>query len=105
LKRIAVDIGGTFIDIICIDEDTMQISVGKVRVVPDNLGQGVLQAIEKIKVNIPAISIFIHGTTTGLNALLQNKGSKVGLITTDGFADILEMARGNRKELSWYRDI
>jgi N-methylhydantoinase A len=48
------------------------------------------------------VALFIHGTTAGINAIVQNKGAKVGLITTAGFADVLEMARGDKKELYDY---
>ena len=102
MKRIAVDIGGTFTDIVYIDEDTMQIVVDKVRSTPWDIGHAVLEAIEKIKVDMSEVTLFIHGTTAGINTIVQRKGAKVGLITTRGFTDILEMARGNRKELYNY---
>jgi N-methylhydantoinase A len=99
MKRLAVDIGGTFTDIVYIDDDTMQIVVDKVRTTPEDPGHGVLEAIKKIKVDMAKIAIFIHGTTVSLNTLVQRKGAKVGLITTHGFTDVLEMARADRKEL------
>jgi N-methylhydantoinase A len=102
MKRIAVDIGGTFTDIVYFDDDTMQIIIDKVRSTPQDVGRAVLQAIDKIKADLPQITQFVHGTTVGLNALLERKGARVGLITTAGFTDILEMARGDRKELYNY---
>jgi len=102
MKRIAVDIGGTFTDIVYIDEETMQIRVDKVRSTPDDIGQAVLDAIMKIKVDLSEVTLFIHGTTAGINTIVQRKGSRVGLITTSGFTDVLEMTRGNRKELYDY---
>jgi len=102
MKRIAVDIGGTFTDIVYIDESTMQIVVDKVRSIPWDIGQAVLDAINKIKVNMSGVDLFIHGTTAGINTIVQKRGSKIGLITTKGFNDVLEMARGNRKELYNY---
>jgi N-methylhydantoinase A len=102
MKRIAVDIGGTFTDIVYIDEDTMQIVVDKVRSTPWDIGQAVLEATKKIKVDMSEVTLFIHGTTAGINTVVQRKGARVGLITTKGFTDILEMARGNRKELYNY---
>jgi N-methylhydantoinase A len=100
--RLAVDIGGTFTDIVYIDDDTMQIVVDKVRTTPEDPGHGVLEAIKKIKVEMAKISIFTLGTTVGVNTLVQRKGAKVGLITTQGFTDVLEMARADRKELYNY---
>ncbi len=102
MKRIAVDIGGTFTDIVYIDESTMQIIVDKARSTPSDIGQAVIDAITKINVDVPDVSLFIHGTTAGINTIVQHKGSKVGLLTTRGFIDILEMARGNKKELYDY---
>jgi len=100
--RLAVDIGGTFTDIVYVDEDTMQIMVDKVRSTPEDLGRGVLEAIKKIKADVAKIVLFTHGSTVGVNTLVQRKGAKVGLITTQGFTDVLEMARGDRKELYNY---
>jgi N-methylhydantoinase A len=102
MKRIAVDIGGTFTDIVYFDDDTAQTIIDKVRSTPQDVGRAVLQAVEKIKADLPKITQFVHGTTVGLNALLERKGSRVGLITTSGFIDIVEMARGDRKELYNY---
>lgn len=102
MKRIAVDIGGTFTDIVYFDEDTMDIVIDKVRSTPEDVGNAVIQAIEKIQADMPEITQFVHGTTVGLNTLLERKGAKVGLIATRGFTDILEMARGDRKELYNY---
>jgi N-methylhydantoinase A len=102
MKRIAVDIGGTFTDIVYIDESTMRIVVDKVRSTPLDIGQAVLDAIQKIKVNMSEVDLFIHGTTAGINTIVQKKGSRIGLISTKGFRDVLEMARGNKKELYDY---
>jgi N-methylhydantoinase A len=102
VRRLAVDTGGTFTDIVYIDDDTMQIVVDKVSTTPQDLGQGVVDAIRKIKANLPEIALFIHGTTAGLNTTAQHKGAKVGLITTKGFTDVLEMTRSSRKEVYNY---
>jgi N-methylhydantoinase A len=104
MKRIAIDIGGTFTDIVYIDEDTMEIIVDKVRSTPWDIGQAVMDAIKKIKVDMSKIDLFIHGTTVGINTIVQEKGSKVGLISTEGFTDVLEMGRGNKKELYNYME-
>jgi N-methylhydantoinase A len=102
MKRLAVDIGGTFTDVVYVDEENMQIIVDKVRSTPWDIRQAVLDAIKKIRVDISEIALFIHGTTVGINTIIQRKGARVGLITTKGFNDVLEMARGNRKELYDY---
>ena len=102
MRRIAVDIGGTFTDIVFIDEEVMEIVTDKVRSTPDDIGQAIFEAIKKIRVDLNSIDLFVHGTTVGLNTVVQQKGAKVGLITTDGFGDVLEMGRGDRKELYNY---
>ncbi len=102
MKRLAVDTGGTFTDIVYIDDDNLQLIVDKVPTTPKDLGQGVLEAIKKINTDMSQMALFIHGTTAGLNTIAQRKGAKVGLITTQGFIDILEMTRSSRKEVYNY---
>jgi len=102
MRRLAVDTGGTFTDIVYIDDDTMQIVVDKVSTTPWDLGLGVLEAIRKIKVDMSGVALFIHGTTVGLNTIAQRTGARVGLITTRGFTDVLEMTRSSRKEVYNY---
>ena len=99
MKRLAVDVGGTFTDIVYIDEDTMRVRYEKVRSTPDDPIRGVIEAIKKINHEMGKIAVLIFGSTVGLNILIQKKGAKVGLLTTQGFTDVLEMARGDRKEL------
>ncbi len=102
MKRIGVDIGGTFTDIVFIDDETRQINVNKARTTPQDIRQGVMDAVKKLRVEISDVALFIHGTTAGINAVVQGKGAKVGLITTRGFTDVLEMGRGDKKELYDY---
>jgi len=102
MKRIAVDTGGTFTDIVYIDDETGQLIVDKVSTTPHDLSQGVVEAFKKVKADAAGISIFIHGTTAGLNTIAQRQGAKVGLITNKGFIDILEMTRSSRKEVYNY---
>jgi N-methylhydantoinase A len=99
MKRIAVDIGGTFTDIVYINDDTMQMVTDKVRSTPWEIGQAVIDVVKKIKIDMSGVALFIHGTTAGLNTIAQQKGARVGLITTRGFTDVLEMARGDKKEV------
>ena len=99
--RIGVDIGGTFTDLVYFDEDTGETVEGKVPTVPSAPEEGVVAAI---KAHVPQDVIeraefFLHGTTVGLNALLERRGAKVGLITTQGFRDVLEIRRGDRAEM------
>ena len=102
LKRIGVDIGGTFTDIVYIDDDAATLVADKVRSTPSDIARAIFEAIRKIGVDLAAVDLFVHGATVGLNTVVQRTGARVGLIATDGFTDVLEMARGDRKELYNY---
>jgi len=96
--RVATDIGGTFTDLVYVDSDG-KVGVAKSHTTPPNFEQGVMDVIEKSGVDQESIQTFIHGTTVIINALTERKGVKTGLITTKGFRDVLEIARGNRPDL------
>lgn len=96
--RLATDIGGTFTDLVFVDEHG-DIGVAKSPTTPPNFEQGVLDVIEASGIDKEAIHTFIHGSTVIINALTERKGVKTGLITTKGFRDVLEIARGNRPDL------
>ncbi len=100
-KRIGVDIGGTFTDLLFYDDKTNSYIVEKVPTVPDHPEQGCLNAISASVPNdlLKETEYFLHGTTVGINALLERKGSKVGLLATKGFRDVLEIRRGDRAEM------
>ncbi|MBQ6455725.1 MAG: hydantoinase/oxoprolinase family protein [Mogibacterium sp.] len=96
--RAATDIGGTFTDLVAID-DQGNLVLEKAHTTPPNFEQGVMEVMEKSGIDQKSITEFFHGTTTIINALTERKGAKTGLITTKGFRDILELARGNRPDL------
>jgi N-methylhydantoinase A len=96
--RIATDIGGTFTDLVSIDENGCMVNQ-KCHTTPPNFEHGVLDVIKKSELLPENIDTFIHGTTTIINALTERKGGKTGLITTKGFRDVLEIARCNRPDL------
>ncbi len=96
--RVATDIGGTFTDIVYIDE-CGKVCVNKSHTTPPNFEQGVLNVIQKCDISPKDIKDLTHGTTVVINALTERKGAKTGLITTKGFRDILEIGRGNRPDL------
>lgn len=95
-KVVGVDVGGTFTDLILIDEADGTIHVAKVPTTPENQAFGVLAGIEGTGVDFGAIDSIVHGTTATTNALLERKISRVGLITTRGFRDVLELGRRTR---------
>jgi len=91
----AIDVGGTFTDIVVLDTATGETRLEKTPTVPSAPAEGVVAAIRKGCVGVADSPAFFHGTTIGLNALLERKGSLVGLITTEGFRDVLEIGRMN----------
>lgn len=104
-SRFGVDIGGTFTDLIYYDDATGAVLVGKAPTVPNQPEAGCIAAIEQVGLEskLRDIPYFLHGTTVGLNALLERRGAVVGLLCTAGFRDVLEIRRGNRASynLKW----
>ena len=105
--EIGVDIGGTFTDVILIDPSG-RVNSHKLLSTPDNFSNAMIKGIEQIcaRANIEPSSItkIVHGTTVVTNACIEMKGAKVGLLTTHGFRDILEIGRGRLPavlDLSW----
>ncbi len=96
--RIAgVDVGGTFTDLVLLDRDN-QVTLGKTPTTPENQAFGVLNALNQTEIDIASLDVIVHGTTTTTNAVLERKLAKTGLITTEGFRDILELGRRTRPQ-------
>ena len=93
---IGVDVGGTFTDLISFDTNTETVRIAKVLSTPENQAFGVMKALEIAEANLESVESLIHGTTVTTNALLERKISRVGLITTKGFRDVLELGRRTR---------
>ena len=100
-SRIGVDIGGTFTDFIVYDENDNKVIIDKIPTTPADPEKAVVEVIKRnlTQEQLSKIDFFLHGTTVGLNALLERKGSKVGLLCTKGFRDIIEIRRGDRDEM------
>ncbi len=99
--RVATDVGGTFTDLVCFETDASgesRVVTAKSDTTPPNFEEGVLNVLKKGGVDPAGIDFLAHGTTVVINALTERKGVKVGLITTEGFRDTLEIARGNRPD-------
>lgn len=99
MKRMGVDVGGTFTDFIYVD-DAGKIEVYKTSTTPENPSIGMMEGINAIcdKLNLPhdAIDEIFHGTTIATNMVLEHKGARAGMITTKGFRDIIHIARHKR---------
>ena len=104
--RIGIDVGGTFTDVVLVDDVTGQIHYAKTSTTPGNLADGVLAGIEKVlaiaKKSIDDLAYIVHGTTIGTNALIEKTGARTGLITTEGFVDVLEIGRCQRPKEGMY---
>ncbi|MGE7915480.1 hydantoinase/oxoprolinase family protein [Lysinibacillus xylanilyticus] len=96
--KIATDIGGTFTDLVFTDEKG-NLHFDKGHTTPGHFEDGILNVLERHVTEDSLIESFIHGSTIIINTLTERKGGIVGLITTKGFRDILEIARGNRPDL------
>ena len=95
--RIAVDIGGTFTDLVAVDDDG-HVFRSKSLTTPDDLARGIGDCLKDANVDVGGASFFVHGSTVTINAVLEHKGARTGLITTKGFRDVYEIGRGNRPE-------
>ena len=93
---IGVDVGGTFTDVLCLDIASHALMSAKVPSLPGSQWRGVLNALAELGIDYGAIDAFVHGTTIATNALLERKGARTALITTDGFRDTLEIGRTRR---------
>ena len=96
--RIAADVGGTFTDVAVFDESSGHIRLGKTLTTPQRLIDGMGHGVEKASARFADASLFLHGTTVAINALLERKGARTALVTTRGFRDIYEIGRVNRPE-------
>ena len=98
--RVATDVGGTFTDLAYFETDTQsgeqRVRTAKVDTTPPDFEQAVLELLRKAEVPFSDIGFLAHGTTVIINAITERKGAKTGLITTEGFRDVLEIARGDR---------
>ncbi|KAB1190530.1 hydantoinase/oxoprolinase family protein [Haloferax sp. MBLA0076] len=96
-QNLGVDVGGTFTDVIVFDDETHELTIDKVLSTPANPSEGVLtgitEATQKAGTSVAELSLLFHGTTVVTNMLLEETGSRVGLITTTGHEDILHLAR------------
>jgi N-methylhydantoinase A len=100
--RAAIDVGGTFTDLVYFATDgatgDQRVVTAKADTTPPDFERGVMDVLTKTDVQLEDVSFLAHGTTVVINALTERKGVLTGLITTEGFRDSLEIARGNRPD-------
>lgn len=100
---VGIDIGGTFTDIVALDEESKRLRVTKVPSTPGDFSAGFFEGLEKIlklsQAEPGQVRRLVHGTTVATNAILEKKGARIGILTTKGFRDVLIIGRGTREEL------
>jgi N-methylhydantoinase A/oxoprolinase/acetone carboxylase beta subunit len=110
VKRLGVDVGGTFTDLIYVDDESGTILVHKIPTTPDDPSQGTVQGLRELTEEAgeppSALDQVFHGTTIATNIVIEHNGASVGLITTEGYRDILHIAR-HKKPLNFsnYQDL
>lgn len=97
MVRVATDIGGTFTDLVYVTREG-RVGTAKSHTTPHQFEQGVIDVIDAAELQANEFESFVHGTTIVINAITERKGVKTGLITTQGFRDILEIGRGDRPD-------
>lgn len=102
MRMIGVDVGGTFTDIVYCDMTSGEVAIHKVSTTPDDPSRGILRGLTEIcaenGVAPDSIDYLLHGTTTATNAVLEHKGARTGMVTNNGFRDIVHIARHQRVE-------
>ncbi len=97
--KLATDIGGTFTDLVYLDETSGAYFLAKALSTPPHFSKGIMDAIHKSDLDPTAVTGFVHGATVVINALTERKGAKTALVTTEGCRDVLEIGRANRPDI------
>jgi N-methylhydantoinase A len=100
--RIAVDIGGTFVDAVELDLRTSGVRLTKAPATPGKPWEGVFEALDRLGTPLAEVELFIHGTTLGLNAVLERRGARTGIIANEGLRDIFVIGRSNVPDHAMY---
>ncbi|ADB50634.1 hydantoinase/oxoprolinase family protein [Conexibacter woesei] len=96
--RVAIDVGGTFVDFVAVDE-AGNVTVDKQPATPARLVEEIVTGLERLPIRLDGLGGLFHGTTVAINAVVQRRGARVGLLTTSGFRDVLEIGRGSRPNI------
>ncbi len=95
--RLGVDVGGTFTDLVALGGG--DIKTAKVPSTPQDQSEGVMNSVRAAEIEAGSVAAFAHGMTVATNALLERKGAKTAIVTTEGFRDVLEICRQDRPSL------
>lgn len=97
--KLATDIGGTFTDLVALDESTGEYFLAKALSTPPQFSRGIMDAIHKSHLDPAGITGFVHGATVVINTLTERTGARTALVTTEGCRDVLEIGRANRPDI------
>src|SRR5688572_30655801 len=101
--RVGIDIGGTFTDLVLIDDETGERSVGKILTTPQDpseaVEEGLLELLEREGIEAGRLGTVVHGTTLVTNALIERHGTKTALLTTEGFRDAVAIGTEHRYDM------
>jgi N-methylhydantoinase A len=104
--RVGIDTGGTFTDLVAVDETNGEVRLAKVFSTPQRPADALIHALAEARIPLPEVKQLIHGTTVATNALLEHKGARVAFVTTAGFEDIPFIQRIRREyhyDLMWVK--
>jgi N-methylhydantoinase A len=95
---VGIDVGGTFTDLVWLDESSGTLTTAKIPSTPADQSTGLLHGLEALGVPLTDLQVIVHGTTVATNAVLERRGAVCGLLTTRGFRDVLELRRRDRPD-------
>ena len=95
---VGVDVGGTYTDVFFLNESDGSCEIAKLPSTQDDQSKAIRDGISLKRNDLSEVSLIIHGTTVGTNALIERKGARTGIITTKGFRDVIEMRRRDRPQ-------
>ena len=98
-RRLAVDVGGTFTDLVLLNETDGSVSIEKEPSQIGEIADHVFEGLGRLGITAADLGMILHGSTVTINTILQGRGARVGILTTRGFRDVLELGRGNRPEV------
>src|SRR5215204_1987732 len=97
--RLGVDVGGTFTDLVALGGVNGHVLTAKVPSTPQDQSEGVMNSVRAAEIKVEDVAAFAHGMTVATNALLERRGAKTAIVTTEGFRDVLEISRQDRPSL------
>src|SRR5215204_4874949 len=97
--RLGVDVGGTFTDLVALGGVNGHVLTAKVPSTPQDQSEGVMNSVRAAEIKVEDVAAFAHGMTVATNALLEQRGAKTAIVTTEGFRDVLEISRQDRPSL------